>query len=184
MTDLDLIRQLGDLLRRPLIEVSEEQFERHGRSRYTNDSADRINRDAYCLAADGTVSGLLLKPVTSKLLYGFHLQELKHLKYLYLPNVNLPDCSFLSELTGLTSLDLSDNSITDFSFLSELTGLTSLDLSDNSITDCSFLSELTGLTSLDLSNNSITDCSFLSELTGLTSLDLSNNSITDLFIPQ
>ena len=181
MTDLALIRQLGELLRRPLQEVSEEQFQQHEQARYARGSAaqDRIARDAYCLAEDGTVSGLLLQPVTSELLDDFPFHQLKYLKYLYLSTVKLRSYSFLSELTGLTTLNLSYTSITDFSFLSELTGLTTLDLSYNSIADFSFLSELTGLTTLDLSYTSITDFSFLSELTGLTTLNLSFNRVTD-----
>ena len=181
MTDLALIRQLGELLSRPIQAVSEEQFKRHEQARYAQGSAaqDRITRDAYCLAEDGTVSGLLLQPVTSELLYDFPFQQLGQLKYLYLSTVELQSYSFLSELTGLTTLFLSFNRITDFSFLSELAGLTTLDLCSNDITDCSFLSELTGLTTLNLSGNSITNWSFLSELMDLTTLYLSDNSITD-----
>ena len=87
MTDLDLIRQLGELLRRPLQEVSEEQFQQYEQARYARGSAaqDRITRDAYCLAEDGTISGLLLQPVTSELLDNFPFQQLKYLKYLYYP---------------------------------------------------------------------------------------------------
>ena len=63
MSDLDLIRQLGELLRRPLQEVFEEQFKRHGQradSEQGNAAQARLTRDAYCLAEDGTVSGLFL----------------------------------------------------------------------------------------------------------------------------
>ena len=152
MADLDLIEQLGKLLGRPLKELSEERFEHHGQAKYKPDAdQDRIIRDAYCLGADGTVSGLLLQPVTSELLFDFPLYRFNHLKQLYLNRVNLPDYLFLKELTGLTTLDLSDNSISDGSFLKDLTGLTTLDLSDNSISDGSFLKDLTGLTTLDLS---------------------------------
>ncbi len=178
MSDLDLIEQLGDFLRRPLIEVSEERLERHFQTRYEWDGANRINRDAYSLAENGTVSGLLLQPVTSEILYDFPFQQLTDLRHLYLSRVNLSDWSFLSHLTGLTSLDLSFR-ISDWSFLSHLTDLTSLDLSFTRISDGSFLGHLTSLTTLDLSANSISDGSFLSHLTSLTSLDLSHNSISD-----
>ncbi|PZO19892.1 MAG: hypothetical protein DCF25_07770, partial [Leptolyngbya foveolarum] len=182
MTDLDLIRQLGELLRCPLQEVSEEQFKRHEQIAYSaqgNAAQEQITRDAYCLAADGTVSGLLLQPVTSELLYDFPFQQLGQLKYLYLSIVNLQSCLFLNKLTGLTTLDLSNDSITDCLFLNKLTGLTTLDLSYNSITDWSFLNKLTGLTTLDLSNSRIMDWLFLRKLTGLTTLNLSNSGITD-----
>ncbi|NEQ49401.1 MAG: leucine-rich repeat domain-containing protein, partial [Leptolyngbya sp. SIO3F4] len=169
MADLDLIEQLGKLLGRPLEEIPEERFERHGQAKYKRDAdQDRIIRDAYCLGADGTVSRLLLQPVTSELLFDFPLYRFNHLKQLYLDRVNLPDYSFLKELTGLTTLDLRNNRISDWSFLKELTGLTTLDLSYNRISDWSFLKELTGLTTLDLSYNRISDGSFLKELTGLT----------------
>lgn len=34
MSDLDLIRQLGDLLGRPLEEISEDRLKRHGQAKY------------------------------------------------------------------------------------------------------------------------------------------------------
>lgn len=112
MADLDLIRQLGDLLGRPLEEISEERFERHAQAKYARDGAkDRITRDAYCLASNGTVSGLFLQPVTSELLFDLSFEQICHVRYLYLDRVNLLSYSFLSDLKGLTSLDLSDNKI-------------------------------------------------------------------------
>ncbi|MEM8643194.1 MAG: COR domain-containing protein [Cyanobacteria bacterium P01_G01_bin.54] len=157
MSDLDLIRQLGDRLGRPLAEISEDRFEQHVQAKYARGRANQgqINRDAYSLAEDGTVSGLFLQPVTSQILFDFPLNQLSHVRHLHLYKINLQSFSFLSELKGLTSLYLSSNRITDCSFLSELKGLTSLDLRRNGITDCSFLSELKGLTSLDLSGNRI-----------------------------
>jgi hypothetical protein len=76
MSDLDLMHQLGNLLGRPLEQLSEDQFERHAQARATWnwDSQNLIKRDAYfqrdaySLGADGTVSGLFLQPVTSQLL--------------------------------------------------------------------------------------------------------------------
>lgn len=82
MSDLDLIKQLGDLLGRPLLEVAEERLERHFRARYGRDRSERIDRDAYSLSENGTVSGLLLLPVTSELLYDFPFGRLKNLRYL------------------------------------------------------------------------------------------------------
>ncbi|MBE7383927.1 MAG: leucine-rich repeat domain-containing protein [Leptolyngbya sp. SIO1E4] len=180
MSDLDLIRQLGDRLGRPLEEISEDRFTQHGQARYRWGSTNRITRDAYSLAADGTVNGLFLQPVTSEILFDFPFRQFSQIRHLSLNWVNLPNISFLSDLKELTSLDLRNNSISDISFLSDLKELTSLDLRNNSISDISFLSDLKGLTSLDLSFNSIRDFSFLSDLKGLTSLDLRNNSISDI----
>ncbi|MEM9090357.1 MAG: leucine-rich repeat domain-containing protein, partial [Cyanobacteria bacterium P01_F01_bin.53] len=154
--ELDLINQLGALLGRPLEKITEARFEQHGQAlsvlgnEKQREKQRRIIRDAYSLAKDGSISGLFLQPVTSHILLDFPLQELTHLRYLYLYSVRLRSYSFLSTLTGLTSLDLGENNISDCSFLSTLTGLTSLELGSNNISDCSFLSTLTGLTSLDL----------------------------------
>ncbi|MEM9806794.1 MAG: leucine-rich repeat domain-containing protein, partial [Cyanobacteria bacterium P01_D01_bin.56] len=176
MSDLDLIEQLGNLLRRPLEKLSEERFERHGQGKYAADNSEtQITRDAYCLAENGRVSGLFLQPVTSELLFDFPLHRFSHLKHLHLNQVNLSSYLFLKDLTGLTTLDLRYNRISDGSFLKDLTGLTTLDLRNNSISDGSFLKDLTGLTTLYLRNNSISDGSFLKDLTGLTTLDLSSN---------
>jgi internalin A len=181
MSDLDLIYKLGERLGRPLQQLSEAQFERHAQAKATRNwnSPNLIKRDAYCLGADGTVSGLFLQPLTSQLLVDFPFHQFGSVKHLYLSQVNLPSYDFLGNLTGLTSLDLSNNQISDISVLSTLTGLTSLDLRSNQISDISVLSTLTGLTSLDLRSNQISDYSVLSTLTGLTSLDLSNNPISD-----
>ncbi|OUC15462.1 MAG: hypothetical protein B0A82_06965, partial [Alkalinema sp. CACIAM 70d] len=181
MSDLDLIRQLGDLLGRPLEEIPEDRFERHIQAKNVRDwaSQDLIKRDSYAVAKDGTVIGLFLAPVTSQRLFDFPFQQFRHLRHLHLSLVNLASFEFLRGLKELTSLDLSANHISDWSFLRELTGLTSLDLSYNSISDGVFLCELKGLTLLYLRNNSISDWSFLHELKGLTSLDLSYNSISD-----
>ena len=65
MSDLDLIHQLGERLGRPLDVISEDRFKQHNRVYYTQNWTDRISRDAYSLGADGTVSGLFLRPVTS-----------------------------------------------------------------------------------------------------------------------
>ena len=81
MTDLDLIYQLGNLLGRPLQEISEERFEQYGRSQYkqgrTEEHISCVIRDIYSLAADGTLSGLLLQPITSELLHDFPLQQFR-----------------------------------------------------------------------------------------------------------
>jgi internalin A len=179
MSDLDLIRELGDRLGRPLEEVSEDRFERHIQAKYTKNWGDRINRDAYSLAEDGTVSGLFLEPVTSHILLDFSFDQFRHLKYLYLSQIKLSSFDFLSKLKGLTSLDLSSNQISDVTFLQELKGITSLDLSNSEIRDGSFLRQLKNLTSLNLSFNQIRDGSFLRQLKNLTSLDLSNSEIRD-----
>ncbi len=182
MPDLDLIRQLGDLLGRPLDEISEAQFERHAEARAAQDwhSPDLIKKDSYALTAEGSVSGLFLRPVTSELLRDFPFWQLSRVRHLYLHRVNLPRFAWLAELKRLTSLDLSSNQISDISFLAELKGLTSLYLRSAEISDISFLAELKGLTSLDLSGNQISDISFLVELKGPTSLDLSDNEISDI----
>ncbi|MEM7772417.1 MAG: leucine-rich repeat domain-containing protein, partial [Cyanobacteria bacterium P01_A01_bin.37] len=155
MFDRDLIQQLGDILGRPLDPLPEDRFERHTQA---NDAPggtkqDRVTRDAYALAEDGTVSGLFLAPVTSHILLDFPFQEFRHLKYLCLRQVNVSSFEWVRELTGLTTLDLRYNRISDGDFLRELTGLTTLDLRYNRISDGDFLRELTGLTTLDLRYN-------------------------------
>ncbi|MEL6778798.1 MAG: leucine-rich repeat domain-containing protein, partial [Cyanobacteria bacterium J06597_16] len=144
MPELDLIAQLGGLLGRSLAEVSEDRLEQHAQANYAlgSDRQHRINTDVYSLAADGTVSGLLLQPVTSQILLGFPLHQFRHLRHLQLSNVKLKSYAFLSDLKGLTSLDLSYNRISDFSFLRDLKGLTSLDLRSNNISSFSFLRDL------------------------------------------
>ena len=132
MTDLDLIDQLGGLLGRPLDVLSEERFERHAQAKYARDGGrEQITRDAYCLGADGTVSGLFLQPVTSELLSDFPLHQFSQVRHLSLHRVNLKSYAFLSELKGLATLDLSSNEISDCSFLRGLKGLATLDLSYN-----------------------------------------------------
>ena len=133
MSDLDLIHHLGGLLGRPLEQISEDRFEQHIQAKFARHSADFINRDAYSLAEDGTISGLFLRWATSEILLDFPFQEFSQVGHLYLHRVNLQSFSFLSELKGLKSLDLSDNKISDCSFLSELKGLTWLDLRNNKI---------------------------------------------------
>ena len=181
MSELNLIRQLGDRLGRPLEEVSAERFEQHVLAKYVWDGANqaRISRDSYAVADDGTISGLFLETVTSHILLDFPFDHFRHLRHLHLAQVNLSSFEFLQEFKGLTTLDLSSNQISDCSFLSDLKGLNTLDLSDNQISDCSFLSDLKGLNTLDLSSNQISDCSFLSDLKGLNTLDLSDNQISD-----
>ncbi|MEM9092087.1 MAG: hypothetical protein AAGC93_25550 [Cyanobacteria bacterium P01_F01_bin.53] len=78
MPELDLIDQLGKLLGRSLKEVSEERFNQHSQTKYAwgSDRQSRINMDAYSLAADGTVSGLLIQTVTSHRLINFPLHQL------------------------------------------------------------------------------------------------------------
>jgi hypothetical protein len=73
MSELDLIRQLGDRLGRSLEEISEDRFERHvqAKNARVRASQDIIERDAYAVAKDGTVSGLFLAPVTSQRLFDF-----------------------------------------------------------------------------------------------------------------
>ena len=143
MSDLDLIEQLGELLGRPLEELPEARFERHAQTKHLQDgSQERITRDAYCLGTDGTVSGLFLQPVTSRVLFDFSFNRFRHLRYLYLDAVNLPSYSFLSKLTALTMLSLSCNRIVNCFFLTGLTDLTTLDLSHNMIVSCIFLCNL------------------------------------------
>ena len=91
VSDIDLIRQLGNCLGRPLEQISEDRFEQHIQAQYAWDSANqnRITRDAYSLAEDGTVSGLFLQPVTSVILVDFPLQQLRQVKHLYLYRINL-----------------------------------------------------------------------------------------------
>ncbi|MGF1569869.1 MAG: hypothetical protein ACFCVD_17665 [Nodosilinea sp.] len=81
MSDLDLIRQLADRLGRPLQELSEARFERHAQARAARDwnSQELLKRDAYALVADGSVSGLLLQPVTSEILVDFPFAQLSHI---------------------------------------------------------------------------------------------------------
>lgn len=113
MTDLDLIRQLGDRLGRPLEEIPEERFEQHIQAKYSRNQTDQelINKDAYALTKEGAVSGLFLQPVTSETLFDFPFDQFREVRHLYLERVNLSSYSFLSGLTGLTTLDLSSNSI-------------------------------------------------------------------------
>jgi Leucine-rich repeat (LRR) protein len=140
---LDLIHQLGTILRRPLDQLPEERFQRHAHAK--NDrygtNQDRITHDAYCLADDGTIIGLFLAPVTSHILLNFPFQNFRDLKYLYLSRVNLSSFEWLRNLTSLTTLDLRNNSISDGAFLKDLKGLTALDLRNNRINNGAFLTE-------------------------------------------
>lgn len=181
MSELDLIRQLGDLLGRPLEEIAEDRFEQHIQAKFTKDwtNPDLIRRDSYSLSQDGIVSGLFLQPVTSQILFGFPFEKFSHVKHLHLNRVNLPNFSFTSKLKNLSSLDLGNNNISDVLFLKELKNLTSLYLGSNEITDISFLRELEWLASLDLSFNNISNVSFLRGVKGLTSLNLSGTNIIE-----
>lgn len=185
MSDLDLIDELGELLGRPLEEISEGRFERHAQGKYLLDGKTQnlIARDTYCLAKEGTVSGVFLQPATSELLFDFPLEQFKQIKHLYLNQVNLRDYSFLAELTGLKSLDLSNNKIKNASFLAELVSLKSLVLSNNQISNISFLEKLKDLNLLALGDNQIGDFSFLARLEELTVLDLGDEK-TDFIKDQ
>jgi hypothetical protein len=49
MSELDLIRQLGDRLGRPLEEISEDRFERHVQARKARDEASQdVIQRSYC----------------------------------------------------------------------------------------------------------------------------------------
>ncbi|MEL6382428.1 MAG: hypothetical protein AAFQ89_08140, partial [Cyanobacteria bacterium J06626_18] len=111
MSDLDLIQQLGDCLGHPLEEIPENLIEQYVQTEYTQNPADwpyanqkSIIRDYYSLSENGMVSGLFLHPVTSEILFSFPLHRLRHLKYLSIHDVNLPDFSFLGQMTELKSL--------------------------------------------------------------------------------
>ena len=115
-SEIDLIHQLGDILGRPLDKLSEAHFERHNQAKdqetYLRDnSLDCIKRDAYCLAVEGTVSGLYLHTVTSHILLDFPFHHFRHLKYLSLIHINLSSFEWLRDFKGLTTLDLRSNNI-------------------------------------------------------------------------
>jgi len=121
MSDLDLIRQLEDLLGHPLEEIPEAQFEQHNQAAFTRDwdSPDWIEKDSYSMTDDGAVSGLLIQPVTSDLLTLFPFWQFSQIRHLHLRQVNLESFSFISDLKDLNSLNLGDNKISDISFLIE-----------------------------------------------------------------
>ncbi|MGR3279039.1 hypothetical protein ACSYAD_28655, partial [Acaryochloris marina NIES-2412] len=102
MSDLDLIRQLGDRLGRPLEAISEERFEQHIQAKYSRNQTDQelIKRDTYSLTIEGAVSGLFLQPVTSEILFDFPFDQFRDVRHLSLDRVNLSSYSFLRDLKG------------------------------------------------------------------------------------
>lgn len=112
------------------------------------------------------------------------INNLKHLKSLYLSGNNISSIEFVKSLSALQFLDLSTNTISDITPLSSLKKLKKLNIRSNSISDLSPFSLLTGLEYIDAYNNKIVILNGVENLQNLEYLDLGDNQIVDVDIFQ
>ncbi|AHI54962.1 GW domain-containing glycosaminoglycan-binding protein [Listeria ivanovii] len=108
------------------------------------------------------------------------IENLTHLKNLFLNDNEISDISMLADLKNLERLSLDGNKVTDLSGLENLVDLVYVSMDENGISDIRPLRRLANLDSLYLDNNKLTDITPLSGLTKLTTLSLEGNQLNDI----
>ena len=138
----------------------------------------RDERNAFCIAPFGTITGLdIYQTALSDL---SPVASLTGLTVLRLQNNKITNLSPIASLTRLTELNLRGNQITELGPLINLINLRELYLSENNIPDLGPLINLINLRVLYLDLNQITDSGPLINLTNLRELYLNSNKIRDL----
>lgn len=107
-------------------------------------------------------------------------ENLKSLKFLFIPDAKITDLNPLKNLIQLESLILPNNKISSIDCLGNLKKLRALNLAYNQISDIRVFSNFLSLESLMLDGNNIVDFSRIQFLKELTTLSVKNNKISDI----
>lgn len=167
MSDLDIIRQIEQILGIQLESVNEINLALKGC--YRLDEDQQVN--ALGLQKCGLVKlDHIIEPLSS----------LKSLTLLTLEDNQISDTILLASLKSINSLWLSNNQISDITPLASLNSIENLLLASNQISDISPLASLNSIQVLSLGNNQISDISPLASLNSIECLWLYMNEISDI----